>query len=514
MYLTQALHRSAAATPDRPATICGTRVRTFTEQIQRVAALAGGLRLTGVGAGDRVAILALNSDRYIESLFAVPWADAVLNPVNTRWSPAEIAYSLQDSGTRTLIVDDVFLPVVAELRRLVPILETIIHAGDAKTPGGLLSYDKLIDASAPIEDARRSGDSPAGIFYTGGTTGSPKGVVLSHANLITAALGGLASGNFFVGRDSPRALHVAPMFHLADLGFLLMTSIAGGTNIALPGFDPQAIFACIDQHQVTDTVLVPTMLQMLVDNPARTDFDLGTLRTIIYGASPVSPALLQRATEALPEAEFVQVYGMTELAAMATILPAADHHVPQRGRSAGRPMPTAEIRVIDDADNKLGVGAIGEVIVRGGQTMLGYWNKPEDTDQALQDGWMHTGDAGYFDEHGYLYIVDRFKDMIISGGENVYSSEVETALSQHPAVAAAAVIGIPHDQWGESVHAVVVLKPGTSVDTEQLQSHTRTLIAGYKVPRSIEFVAELPVSGAGKILKRTLRESRRRPADA
>ncbi|MFE2999256.1 long-chain fatty acid--CoA ligase [Nocardia sp. NPDC059246] len=507
MYMTQALHRSAAHTPDQPATICGERVRTFSEHVDRVARLAGGLRGLGVRAGDRVGILSLNTDRYIEALFAIPWADAVLNPVNTRWSAAEIAYSLQDSETKVLIVDDVFVSIVPQLRELAPGLTTVVHAGDNPTPDGLVGYERLIVESERIPDARRSGDSLAGVFYTGGTTGAPKGVMLTHTNLLAAAFGGLAWRNNILHSNSPRALHVAPMFHLADFAFLMMTTIIGGTNIALPTFIPDKVAATIEQHRVTDTVLVPTMIQMLVDNPAIECHDLSSLRSLIYGASPISPALLSRATKAFPDADFFQVYGMTELAAAATMLQASDHHDPDRRRSAGRAMPSSEIRIVDESDGEVSVGTVGEITVRGGQVMPGYWRKPAETAAALRNGWLHTGDAGYLDSEGYLYIVDRFKDMIISGGENVYSTEVENALAQHPAVAASAVIGIPDTQWGETVHAVVVLKPHWSVTTDELQGHVKSLIAGYKVPRSIDFVTELPVSGAGKILKRALREA-------
>ncbi|MEU1994038.1 long-chain-fatty-acid--CoA ligase [Nocardia gamkensis] len=510
MYMTQALHRSAAQTPDQPATVCGDRVRTFNEHVDRVARLAGGLRELGADTDDRVGILSLNTDRYIESLFAIPWADAVLNPVNIRWSPSEIAYSLEDSETAILIVDDAFLRMVPELRRLAPGLTTVIHAGDNPAPDGVVDYEQLIIDSARIPDARRSGQSLAGIFYTGGTTGAPKGVALSHANLITAALGALAWRNTVLRSNSPRSLHVAPMFHLADFAFLVMTTIIGGTNIALPGFVPEKVAATIQQHGVTDTVLVPTMIQMLVDNPALASYDLSSLRSVVYGASPISPALLERAAKALPEADFFQVYGMTELTAMATMLQASDHDDPKLRRSAGRAMPITELRIVDESDVEVPTGAVGEITVRGGQVMVGYWRQPEATADALREGWMHTGDAGYVDGDGYVYIVDRFKDMIISGGENVYSTEVENALAQHPAVAVPAVIGVPDEQWGEIVHAVVVLKPGATATVDELQAHVRTLIAGYKVPRSIEFVAELPISGAGKILKRALRDSYRK----
>ncbi|MBJ8343895.1 long-chain-fatty-acid--CoA ligase [Antrihabitans sp. YC2-6] len=507
MYLTQALHRWASATLAGVATACGERVRTFAETRERVSRLAGGLRRIGVAHEDRVGILSLNSDRYIESLFAIPWADGVLNPVNIRWSPTEIAYSLEDSQTRVLIVDDVFAQAVPAVQAIYPGLRTVIHAGDGPTPDFAISYEELITESEPTGDACRSGDDLAGIFYTGGTTGAPKGVMLTHANLVSAALGGLASGSFFRHGVTPRSLHVAPVFHLADFAFFLMTSIGGGANIAVPMFDPENVLELIGTQSVTDTLLVPTMIQMLADHPKVSAYDMSSLRTIVYGASPISPALLGRAQNAWPTVDFVQAYGMTELAALATILPAADHSDGTRQRSAGLMAPISEVRIADGDGTNVPHGVVGEIWVRGPQVMRGYWHKPQETTEALQNGWMRTGDAGYLDEDGYLYIVDRLKDMIITGGENVYSSEVENALAQHKAVAACAVIGLPDERWGERVHAVIVRAPHSSVTAAELQVHTRNLIAGYKVPRSVSFVDALPISGAGKILKRSLRDT-------
>jgi acyl-CoA synthetase (AMP-forming)/AMP-acid ligase II len=509
VYLTQSLHRSASTNPDRVATIQGDRVRTYGQLIERVARLAGGLRGLGVETGDRVAILSLNSDRYLEALFAIPWAGGVVNPVNIRWSPAEIAYSLDDSRARVLIVDDAFAHLVPDLRERSKYLTTVICAGDGAPPESSPSYEDLATGSASIEDAHRSGDDLAGIFYTGGTTGVAKGVMLSHANVVTSALGGLASGHFFRHGAPPRSLHVAPMFHLADFALFMMTSIAGGTNVALPGFDAEAVFDAIGRYTISDTLLVPTMIQFLVDHPGREEFDTRSLRGILYGASPISPALLTRALEAFPGVAFVQAYGMTELSAVATILGFEDHQHPRRRHSAGKAAPTSEVKVVDESGLDVPSGSVGEILVRGGQVMSGYWDKPRETAAVLRDGWMHTGDAGRLDEEGYLHVVDRIKDMIISGGENVDSSEVENALSQHPAVAACAVIGVPDERWGEAVHAVVVRAEGATVTVDDLQAHTRSRIAGYKVPRSIEFVNALPLSGAGKVLKRALRENAR-----
>ncbi len=503
MYLTQGLHRATQQDPDRVATVCGDRRSTFAEVTDRVARLAGALRGLGVGSGDRVAMLSLNSDRYHEYLLAVPWADAVLNPVNIRWSPTEIAYSLRDSQTRILLVDDTFAPVIPAVREEYPELTTVVHVGDGPAPEGALSYEELIAGSEPVEDVRRSGDALAGLFYTGGTTGHPKGVMLSHANLMTSALGLMATGYMF-GLGA-RYLHAAPMFHLADLASWNAVTAGGGSHVMVPAFEPVAVMRAVAEHEVTDLLLVPTMIQMMVDHPEIGEHDLTSLRAIVYGASAIPQALLERAMKAFPNASFTQAYGMTELSPVATLLSPDDHRRSDLLRAAGRAAPHAEVRIVDEDDVEVPRGTVGEIVSRGGHVMLGYWGRPDESAAALRGGWMHTGDGGRMDDDGYVFVVDRIKDMIVTGGENVYSAEVENALATHPAVASCAVIGVPDDEWGERVHAVVVLAAGQSVTGEELREHAKTRIAGYKAPRSVAFVDALPISGAGKILKRELR---------
>ncbi|KKC05037.1 long-chain-fatty-acid--CoA ligase [Mycobacterium nebraskense] len=511
MYVTQSLHRMLQQCPDMPLTVFADRQRTVRQSADRIARLAGALRAQGVRRGERVAFLGLNSDRYHEYLYAVPWADAAVNPVNIRWSPAEIAYSLRDSGTTVLFVDDAFAAAVPQVSDAGAELSTLVYCGEGPCPPGMLDYESLIDGAQPIPDPRRGGDELYGIFYTGGTTGHPKGVMLSHNNVMTSALGCLATGRFLT--DHGRILYAAPLFHLAAIGMWIAGNVAGSTHVMVPSFTPGGVAEAISNHQVTDVLLVPTMIQMLIDHPDPAGFDLTSLRHLIYGASPISEALVDRAQKAFPNTGLAQAYGMTELAPAATFLAPADHDNPRLQRSAGRALPHVEVRVVDASDDEVPPGEIGEVIVRGDNVMLGYWNRPAETAATVRDGWMHTGDMARMDEHGYLFIVDRLKDMIITGGENVYSAEVENALAGHPTVAAAAVIGVPDDQWGERVHAVIVLRAGSDPTEESIREHCRTLIAGYKVPRSMEFVTDLPISGAGKVLKRELRERYRGPAD-
>jgi len=507
MQFTQGLHRACQQQPDAIATICDGRIKTFRQLRERVAKLAGGLASLGIRRGDRVCILSLNSDRYLESYLALAWIGAVVNPANYRWSNAEIIYSLIDSGCAAMIVDDQFAAQIDSIRSGTPCLRAVLHGGALDTPAGAHSYEALIEASSPIDDLGVGGDELFGIFYTGGTTGAPKGVMLSHLNVGSSALAMMAEGAFAEGA---LGLHAAPMFHLADMMMVTGLLLRGGGHVMLSTFKPETVLELIERHRVTDVLLVPAMLQMLVDCPVLAQHDASSLQRVLYGASPASEALLDRATRALPNASFMQGYGMTETSALMSVLPAA-LHTPEgqkRGklRSAGRCAYHVQVRVVDEQDRERPRGEIGEIIARGPNIMQGYLNKPEASAEALRNGWMHSGDMGYMDDEGYVFIVDRLKDMIISGGENVYSVEVENAIARHPAVAATAVIGIPCPNMGEKVHAAVVLKPGATLTAEALIVHCKQLIAGYKCPRSIEIREALPVSGAGKVLKTELRK--------
>ena len=508
MYLTQSLHRALQQHPDRIAVRCGARQATFRVFADRVARLAGALQTLGMHPGDRVAMLSLNSDRYLEYQMAVPWGGGVLNPCNTRWSAAEILYSLDDSGSTILLVDETFRPLVEQLRRDSRALREVVYCGDAEVPAGMHGYEALLAAADPVPDAVRRGEDLAGIFYTGGTTGFPKGVMLSHTNLCSSALALHSEGLAAAGGTY---LHAAPMFHLADMGFSLVHWAEGNTHTIVPMFNPEGVLDTLARDRVSHVLLVPTMIQMLVDHPAmQQPRDLSALKTIIYGASPIAEAVLERAMAALPGVGFVQAYGMTELSPLATVNPAYFHTVEGRKlgklRAAGRAGYCIELRIVDTEGSEVPRGTVGEVVVRGPNVMQGYWNKPEQTAQAVRNGWMHTGDGAWMDEDGFIFIADRLKDMIISGGENVYSGEVESAIAQHPGVAACAVIGIPSERWGEAVHAVVVCKPGQATSAESLIAHCKALIAGYKCPGSVAFVDALPLSGAGKVLKTKLRE--------
>jgi len=508
MSLTQGLRRSLQLQPDALAVSFADRRRSFRQVGDRVGRFAAALQSLGMRPGDRVAMLALNSDRYLEYLMAVPWAAGVLNPCNIRWSPAELAYSLEDSQSSILIFDDTFAPVASALRTQCKTLRTVIYAGDGQAPAGVDHLERLIEDAQPVADAGCAGDDLAGIFYTGGTTGFPKGVMLSHDNLLWCGMTVLAAR----ATDKDEILAYAPpMFHVAGFAAAQAFWLLGARHAIIPAYSPQALAACIARERATDVVMVPTMIQMLVNDPvASTQYDFSSLRRIIYAASPISETLLERAMALFPRVQFFQAYGMTESAGAVTILGPEHHGLEGRTRgkirSAGQATFVATIKIIDQDGQEVPRGVVGEIAVKGPVVMLGYWNKPEETAAALHDGWLRTGDAAYMDADGFVYVVDRIKDMIITGGENVYSAEVENAIARHSAVAQCAVIGIPHESWGEAVHAFVVCKPGNTVTADEVTAHTRDLIAHFKCPRTIEFVDALPISGAGKVLKHKLRE--------
>lgn len=504
MFITQTLRRAVQLNGAGVATVFEGRRQTWREFESRVARLAGGLIGLGVKAGERVAILSLNSDRYLEYFYAVPWAGAAVNPVNIRLAVPEIAYTLNDSGSTVLLVDDTFAALLPALRDQLKTVRHVIFAGDGSKPEGCLDYESFIDASEPVADANVGGDELAGLFYTGGTTGRSKGVMLSHDNLVFNALNVVAEMGY--DRDSVY-MHAGPMFHLADMASTFAVTLAAGTHCIVPKFDVDAVLGLIQQEKVTNTLLVPTMVNLLASSGRIGDFDVGSMKRMLYGASPMPEAVLLSAMEQMPTVAFAQGYGQTEASPIITSL-GPEFHVPggAKLRSAGRAALGVEVAIMDTNGDELERGSVGQICARGGNVMLGYWGMEAETAEALHRGWLHTGDLGYMDDEGFVFIVDRAKDMVISGGENIFSVEVEGAIYSHPAVQECAVIGIPDDRWGEAVHAVVVLGEGGEAAESDIIDHCREKIAGYKVPRSVEFRSEpLPISGAGKILKNELR---------
>jgi len=369
------------------------------------------------------------------------------------------------------------------------------------------AYERFVAESAPLADSGRAGPDLACLFYTGGTTGEAKGVMLSHGNIMANSVNLIAA----LGMDESTVhLHCGPFFHVAAAVRLFSVTQVGGTHVILPRFEPRETLETIARARVTVATFVPTMLRAILDERNFAAHDLSSLRYITYGAAPMPEALLREAMGRLSGVRFVQSYGMTETSPIATILGWQEHLLDgksgSRLRSAGRPALLCEVRIVDAEDRMRQTGEIGEIVIRGPNVMQGYWRRPEPSAQALRGGWMHSGDIGYLDGNGYLYVVDRIKDVIISGGENVYSEEVENALASHPAVLECAVIARPDPHWGEAVHAVVVIRSGYSPSIEDLTAHCKTLIAAFKCPKSMDLRKDrLPMSGANKVLKHQLR---------
>ncbi len=508
MYnLTQPLHTAATTTPNMTAMVGRRGPVSWSELRDRSSMLAGAIRTLGIGPGDKVAILALNSERYLEFYFGALWAGSVIVPMNTRWSATENAYSLNDSGTSVVFIDSAFLPMVGDIRAETNHDLSFVFVDDGDTPDGMLAYEEFLQGGEPIDDARRGGSDLAGIYYTGGTTGFPKGVMLSHQALW---YNGMAGAKHFDIHPGDRYLHVAPMFHLADTAGSLGATMSGGSHYFMAAFAPDAAINQIAEQEITHTLLVPTMIGMIMQHP---DFDAAKferLRYLMYGASPMPEGLLLHVMESLPNVKLIQGYGQTEMAPLVTALPPEFHVTdgPRAGklRSAGRPVVGCEVEIRDEEGNRLESGEVGEVYARSPGSMLGYLNLPQQTAETLSDGWVKTGDGAYMDEDGFVFIVDRVKDMIVTGGENVFSAEVESLVSTHPAVAAVAVIGIPSEEWGEAVHAIVVTTPGVEVTEQEIIDHCKGKIANYKCPKSVTLREDpLPLSGAGKVLKRELR---------
>ncbi|KQP13167.1 long-chain-fatty-acid--CoA ligase [Pseudorhodoferax sp. Leaf267] len=507
MELTQPLHKALQERPRATALVCGARRSDFATFVDRVARLASVLQSLGLAPGDRVGMLGLNSDRYVEYLYATWWAGGVINPVNIRWSPREVAYSLDDCDTRILLADGHFGAVAAAQRELSTSLKTLVHFGDGPAPEGMHDAEALMAHTAPMADARRGGADLAAVMYTGGTTGLPKGVMLSHGNLYVSQL----CTNMAAARpDESVGLNMAPMFHVGGTGLTLQLMMRLCKQVIIPAFDELAVLQALQAERCSETFMVPTMLKRLIEHPRFAEFDTSSLQLVLYGAAPIDDALLLQALDKLPQARFCQLYGMTELSPVITALPAWCHASDQpahRRRSAGRPVPIAQVRIVDAEGRPVPNGTVGEIAARGPMVMQGYWNKPGQTAEVLRDGWMHTGDGGRMDDDGFVYVVDRLKDMVVTGGENVYSAEVENAITQLPQVSMCAVVGVPDERWGERVHAVVVLRAGEVLTADDLIAHCRTQIAGYKCPRSVEFVDAIPLSPAGKMLKYKLREA-------
>jgi long-chain acyl-CoA synthetase len=492
-----------------PAVVTATETVSWSAFHDRVQAMASTLVKRGLQKSDRVAIIALNSARYFEMIYAVLWAGGVVAPINTRFAQREVVHCLEDLDGVWICTDQTCLPQAEEAREFVGGVRGLIYLGENECPKGYISYPELLSGDGMHLNDDPRVDDVAMIFFTGGTTGISKGVMLTHSQVLHASQQ-TAAGIRSI-RYGEMYLHVAPMFHMGDGVMCFVSTMTTCGNAFIDKYDLQRFIDTCNRDNVTWATMVPTMVRSLCLHIAETGARIPTLKGIIYGGSPMSPTLLEMAMNTFPGLEFVQGYGSTEALSI-TMLEAEFHTLDEKGRrrlrSAGRPFRGVLIGIMDESGKELPQGSVGEVCVRSNAVMKGYWRKPDMTKKALHGNWFHTGDAGYLDEDGFLYLVDRVKDMVITGGENVYSSEVENALQAHADVEECAVIGLPDEKWGEAVHAIVRCKAGRSVGADTLTVHCRQHIAAYKTPKSYSFTSDpLPRTSIGKLRKDELRRS-------
>lgn len=485
MIYAHSLGRAGHYYGERTALASSAARTTFRELHDRVAGIATALGKHGFRAGDRLALLLPNELDYLELVYACAWLGLIAVPVNTRLSIPEIDHLIADASPRGIIRHSSLpIPTIKLQCQVVLDKEPLELHGDSHP-------DAIYDPEAILA-----------LIYTSGTTGHPKGVVVTHANIL-ANVGHL---NYWMPyREGGVHLHAAPIFHILDFPFMFGAPAFGACQVTIPKFSPQSFCETVQRERVSQSVLVPTMINLLVQFSELEKYDLSSLERLAYGGSPVAPELIHRMRKVLPNLELIQGYGLSETGFLTGL---KDHeHTEDRLISCGRTCPGIDLRVVDESGKELEAGGHGELVVRGANVMRGYWNKPEETKPAFRDGFFRTGDVGYRDANGYFYILDRLKDMIVTGGENVYSGEVEAVIYQHPTVREAAVFGIPDPRWGELVAAYVVRKPGKALSEDELLAHCRRYLANYKVPRRVELSdTELPKSGSGKILKRVLRD--------
>ncbi|HEY3229144.1 MAG TPA: long-chain-fatty-acid--CoA ligase [Roseiflexaceae bacterium] len=508
MLLHSYLDYWAREQPDAEFAVQHGRQTTYGQALDATNRLANAFLAAGLQLGDRIAILAKNRVEYVLTYLAASKAGVVPVPLNYRLSPPQWAAILADAQPRLLIAEQEFIDAIDTVRRELHSVERFVTLDAASQPGWV-GYGPWVAEQSEAAPALPI-DPEADLYqmYTSGTTGLPKGAVLTHRS-VSANIAQISLAHR--GAPGERSLVVLPLFHAAAVPTTFSPLSCGGALFILEQFEPAEVVHTLSEERIGFATLVPAMIQAcLLGVPDVAERRYEQLRTIYYGASPISEPTLARAMQVFP-CGFIQSYGMTEATQAVAFLQPADHQravsgQPQLLLSAGRPAVGTEVRIVDRDGRRLPNGALGEIVVRGPQLMKGYWNRPDETAAALRDGWLHTGDAGMLDDAGYLYVQDRIKDMIVSGGENVYPSVVENVLSQHPAVAEAAVIGVPDERWGETVKAIVVLRAGAAATAEELIAFCRGKLAGFERPRSVDFVDALPRTPTGKVLKRVLRE--------
>lgn len=480
---------------------------SYAEMYSRVCNLAHNLIKLGIEPEDRVCVLGRNSHRYIECYFGIPLAGGIIVPLNWRYAPPEFSQAINNAGPKILLVAKDWIPVIQSIRGELNTLEELICLDDAVK--GKRCYEDMVTGSVlEAPDTASQEDDTAAIIYTGGTTGLPKGAMLTHRNIITNALQTVIEARFW--HDQVH-LNVPPLFHVGSMWGMSSCIAIGGTNVVLEETDPlEKVLETIEKYRVTSTMLVPSQMDRIVSLPELKKYDVSSLRMVLDGASPWAPERIKRFIEVM-DCDVLTGAGQTEATTFLACMRYREHV--ERGEddklgAAGIDVLGCETRVINDNDEDVPVGTVGELIGCGPKVMKGYWNMPEETARALRNGWLHTEDLVRKDEDGYIYYVDRKKDMIISGGENIYSREVEEAIGKHPAVLQVAVIGVPDEEWGESLKAIIVLRDEykDKVSAQEIIEHCKKYIASYKKPKTVEFRDSLPMSPAGKILKYELRE--------
>ena len=483
----------------------GERTRTWGELYERSIRVANALQAAGVGVQDRVAFLDKNSIEHFEVFYGCALINAVSVDINWRLAPPEVEFIVNDAAAKVLVVHADFWPVIEAIRANLTTTQLIVVIGGT---GGDIDYETWVNSGAATDPAVVSASEDVAFqLYSSGTTGRPKGVMLTNNNFFVMLPG---ARTFWKLSDDMINLVAMPLFHIGGGGWATAGQFVGSSSIIVREMDPNAVIQLIEKHKITHGFLVPAVLQFMLMMPSVKEADFSSLQLMVYGASPISLEVLTNSVETF-KCDFMQVYGLTETTGATTLLPSEDHDPKgpnaHRLRSCGVPAPGVEIRILDNATGKeLPAREVGEIWCKSPQVMKGYWNNPKATAESITpDGWFKTGDAGYRDEDGYIYIHDRVKDMIVSGGENVYPAEVESALMSHPAIADVAVIGVPHEKWGETVKAIVVKKADVAVTEAEIIEFSKGLLARFKCPTSVDWIDALPRNPSGKILKKDLR---------
>jgi fatty-acyl-CoA synthase len=512
MILGETLRKACILYPSKQAIVCGTRRWTYGEFFNRVCRLSALFTALGIGPRDKVAMLHPNCHYFLETYYATALNGTALVPINTRLSPSEMVHIIDHSESKLLIVDPVFRGDVEAIRGKLPGIKNILWTGDGI--GADLSYDDELERraeSGPPGEIIIDPEDVAQIYYTSGTTGKPKGVMLSHKNVYLHALGAIAELHL---TDGDVWAHVAPLFHLADAWATWAITWVGGTHVIVRDFDPAVVFRAIEDEKVTITNLIPTMLNLMVNHGDVENHDYRSLRVLLSGGSPIAPEVVRKIIATF-RCDYVQTYGMTETSPYLTLSLLKEHlkNLPPDEQlrykaKTGREFIGVQLRVVNESGGEVARDEreVGEIIVKGDIVTSGYWKAPDETAKVLKNGWLSTGDLAVIDQEGYVTIVDRKKDMILTGGENVYSTEVENVLYAHPAILECAVIGVPDEKWGESVKAVVALKPGCVAGEADIIQFCKEKIARFKAPKSVDFIDSLPKTGSGKIMKKELRD--------